>query len=216
VSAGTPMLDLFRRARWIVLILLAVYLASFGAGFAAGRLKLVETGRVRSSAVFDFNRGLDYRVPLLGPILKSYRTGGRQALMRGLSRGRAVSTMFTIFLNNGLVADGIQIVRTILVIPLALYPYGRFVQGLFFAQARSGYQAWMIWLTDFGGFFMTLCGTLALLFWTAFFRRFRFPSRGRAFVSGLKIFGVFFGISAVFFFIGAYLEMMSLLGVTLR
>jgi hypothetical protein len=216
MDPGTPMLDLFRRARWIVLILLVVYLASFGSGFAAGRLRLAEARQVRASAVFEFNRNLDYRVPFLGPILQRYRTGGRQALIRGLSRGRAVSTMFTIFLNNWLVADGTQIVRAAVIIPLILYPYGRFVQGVISSQTRSGYQSRLIWLTEFGGYFMTLCGTLTLLLWTAFFRRFRFPSRGRATVSGLKIFAVFYGISAVFFFIGAYLEMMSLLGLALR
>ena len=78
------MLDLFRRARWIVLILLAVYLASFGAGFAAGRLKIADLGKIRASGIFAFNRDLDFRVPLLGPILQRYRTGGRQALIRSL------------------------------------------------------------------------------------------------------------------------------------
>lgn len=210
------MLELFRRARLIVLILLAVYLASFGAGYIAGKLKIVETGRVRAAAVFEFNRNLDYRVPFLGPLLQRYKTGGRQTLIRNLSRGRAVSTMFIIFLNNWIVADGTQIVRTIFVAPLALYPYGRFVQGIVLAQTRSGYQAWMIWLIEFGGYFITLCGTLTLMLWTVFFRRFRFTSRRWAFVSGLKIFAVFYAISAVFFFIGAYVEMMSLLGLALR
>ena len=211
-----PMLELFRRARWIVLVLLAVYLVSFGAGYAAGKLKIVELGRVRASAVFELNRNLDYRVPLLGPGLHRYKTVGRQTLMRNLSRGRAVSTMFNIFLNNWIFADGTQIVRAIVIAPLVLYPFGRFVQGLLLAQSRSGYQAWMIWLTEFGGFFMTLCGILSLLLWTVFFRRFRFASRGRAFFSGLKIFAVFYAVSAVFFFIAAYIEMMSLLGLALR
>ncbi len=211
-----PMLEIFRRARWIVLILLAVYLISFGLGYAAGKLKIVDLGKVRASFVFDLNRNLDYRIPLLGPSLQRYKTGGRPMLLRSLSRGRAVSTMFNIFLNNWIFADGTQIVRAIFVVPLVFYPFGRFVQGLILAQSRSGDQAWLIWLTEFGGYFMTLCGTLTVLLWTAFFRRFRFASRGQAFISGLKIFAVFYVISAVFFFIGAYIEMMNLLGLTLR
>jgi len=210
------MLELFRRARWIVLVLLAVYLASFGAGYAAGKLKIVELGRIRASAVFDFNGNLEYRVPGCGPFLQRYKTWERQTLMRSLYRGRAVSTMFIIFLNNWIISDGTQILRAALVAPMVLYPFGRFVQGLVFAQTRSRYQAWMIWLTEFGGYFLTLCGTLAVLLWTAFFRRFRFASRGRAFFSGLKVFCVFYAVSAVFFFIGAYIEMMSLLGLALR
>lgn len=211
-----PMLELFRRARWIVLVLLAVYLASFGAGYAAGKLKIVELGRIRASAVFDFNRNLEYRVPGYGPLLLRYKTWERQTLMRRLSHGRAVSTMFLIFLNNWIVADGMQILRAAFVAPLVLYPLGRFFQGLVFAQTRSGYQAWMIWLTEFGGYFMTLCGTLAVLLWTIFYQRFRFDSRKRAFLGGLKVFSVFYAVSAVFFFIGAYIEMMSLLGLTIR
>ncbi|MGD0781990.1 MAG: hypothetical protein ABSA30_03915 [Candidatus Aminicenantales bacterium] len=210
------MLELFRRARWIVLILLAVYLISFGTGYAVGKLKLVELGKIRASAVFGFDRNLDIRVPFIGPHLQRYMTGERQMLMRNLSRRGAVSTMFIIFLNNWIFADGTQIVRAIFVAPLVFYPFERFVQGLVLAHTRSGYQAWMIGLTEFGGYFMTLCGIITLLLWTAFFGRFRFASRGRAFFSGLRVFAVFYSVSAVFFFIGAYIEMMNLLGLTLR
>ena len=210
------MIELFHRARWIVLLLLAVYLASFGAGYAAGKLKIVDVGKIRASAVFEFNRNLEYRVPLYGPLLQRYKTWERQILMRSLSRGRAVSTMFILFLNNWIIADGTQILRAAFVAPLVLYPYGRFVQGLVLARTRSGFQARMIWLTEFGGYFMTLCGTLIILFWTAFFQHFRFSSRGRAFFSGLKIFALFYMVSAVFFLIGAYIEMMNLLGLAWR
>ncbi len=54
------MLDLFRRARWIVLFLLAVYLASFGAGYEAGKLRIVDLGKMRASFVYEINRNLDY------------------------------------------------------------------------------------------------------------------------------------------------------------
>jgi hypothetical protein len=210
------MLDLFRRARWIVLVLLAVYFVSFGAGYAAGKLGIVEMGRLRLTGFFKLNRTLDYSIPVLGPRLERYRTVERPMLARVLSRGRAVSTMLTIFLNNGLLADAVQILKTAAVLPLALYPYGRFVLGLVFGQARSGYRVAMIALSDFGAQFMVVCGTLVLLLWTAFYRRFRFPSRGRGFFSGLKIFGVFFAVSLISGFVGAYMEMMNMLGVTLR
>ena len=196
--------------------MLAVYLVSFGAGYTAGKLKLVELGKIRASALFEFNRSLEYRVPVYGPLLQKYKTWERQKLMKSLSRGRAVSTMVIIFLNNWVAADLTQIIRTVCVAPLALYPYGRFVQGMVFAQTRSGYQAWLVWLTEFGGYFLTICGTLAVLLWTVFFKRFRFNSRTKAFLNGLKIFGIFYAVSGIFFFIGAYIEMMSLLGLSLR
>jgi hypothetical protein len=211
-----PMIELLRRARWIVLIMLAVYLASFGAGYAAGKLKLSDPGRVRGSSLSEFNRNLEYRIPGYGPLLQKYKTWERRKMMDNISRGRAVSTMFIIFLNNWIVSDLTEIVRTAVIAPLALYPYSRFVQGLFFAQTRSGYQAWMIWLTEFGGYFVTICGALAVLLWTLFFRRFRFDSRKKAFFSGLKVFGLFYAVSGVCLFIGAYLEMMNWLGLMIR
>jgi hypothetical protein len=210
------MLDLFRKAKGIILVMLAVYLVSFGAGYAAGKLKLTNINAVRESVLFELNRSLENKVPGYGPLLQKYKDWERRKLMTSIFRGKAVSAMFIIFLNNWIAADLTMVVRAVFLLPMILYPFGRFAQGLSLAQNASGYRVWMVWITEFGGYFLTLCGALAAVLWTFFFRRFHFDSRKAALLGGLKVFGVLYVGSAVFFFIGAYAEMMLILGMSIR
>jgi hypothetical protein len=207
---------LLRKAGPVFGVLLGVYLLSFGAGFLAGKAGWVDLQKARTSRFFDFNRNAELKVPLYGDLLQKYKAWERPKLMESILKGKAVRAMFLIFFNNWVVADLTMIVRAGLLFPMVLYPYGRFMQGLALAGARSGYQVWMVWLTEFGGYFLTMAATLCVVLWTLFFRRFGFSARREALVGGLKIFLLAYAVSGVFFFIGSYVETFQMLDMSLR
>jgi len=134
--------------------------------------------------------------------------------MSAVFQGRATRATFLILFNNWVVADFTMVVRTVTLLPLLLYPYGRFAQGVFLARAPSSFRVWSIWLTEFGGYFVTICAALCLVLWVLAFRRFGFPSRRQALAGGLKVFAAAYLLSGVFFLVGAWLETMLLLGRT--
>ena len=109
-----------------------------------------------------------------------------------------------------------MVIRAGTLVPMLLYPYARFVQGLTFSQMPATFQIWGTLLSEFGGYLLTICGTLCALFWTLFYRRFGFGSRKAAFRSGLLAFGLFYGLSGFFLLLGSYLETMSVIGMSLR
>jgi hypothetical protein len=205
---------LLKKTRWIVLALLIVYLGGTMAGYAAGRLRWVDAAKQRTTKIAQLNRNLEYKIPVYGPLLQKYKNWERPRLMSAVFQGKASRAMFLILFNNWVVADFTMVLRTVTLLPLLLYPYGRFVQGLTLAQTASGFRVWMIWLTEFGGYFVSICATLCVVLWILAFRRFGFSSRRQALVGGLKIFAAAYLISGVFFFIGAYVEMITLLGTT--
>jgi hypothetical protein len=207
---------LLKKACWVYLIMLVVYLVGIGSGFAAGKLKWTDTGKLRTSPVFQLNRNLELRVPVYGPLLQKYKDWERAKLMGHIFKGRVVKAMVLIFFNNWVAADFTMVVRTVTLLPLVLYPYGRFVQGVTLAQAPGSFQVWMVWLTEFGGYFLTICAALSAVLWALAWRRFGFASRGKALVGGLKLFLAAFTVSGVFFFVGAYVETMFLLGASFR
>lgn len=208
---------LLKKARWVFLVMLVVYLGGVGAGYVVGKLKWTDAAELRATPFAQLNRNLELKVPVYGPLLQNYKTWERGVLIRSIFQGRAVKAMFLILFNNWVVADFTMIIRTVTVVPLLLfYPYGRFVQGLTLAQSPASFQVWMIWLTEFGGYFMTICAVLAAVLWTLAWRRFGFVSRGQALAGGLKLFLAAYLVSGVFFFLGAYIEMMALLGTSFR
>jgi hypothetical protein len=207
---------LFKKARGILLVMLAVYLLSFGAGYLAGKRGWTDGAALRTTKIFELNRNLEFRVPGYGALLQKYKDWERPKLMTLLFKGQAVPAMFLIYFNNWIVADLTMMIRTVFLVPLALYPYGRFVQGVTLAQSASGYQVWMIWLTEFGGYFLVICGTLIVVLWTLFAKRWGFSSRRKAFLGGLKLWAVLFGAAGVFFLVGSYVEMIFILGMSLR
>jgi len=208
-------LSLFRKAKWIFLSMLVVYILGFGAGFAAGKLKLVDANGLRRSKISQLNRNLEYKVPGYGPLLQKYKNWERQKLFGHLLKGRIVKAMFTIFFNNWVVANLTINVRALFLVPMLLYPFGRFSQGLIFAQSAVSYQVLATFICEFGGYFLTICGTLAAIFWTLFFKDFGFATRKQAFRNGLKFLGLMYFISAFFILIGSYIETMFLLSMTL-
>jgi len=210
------LLEILRRAKGIVGIMLAVFILGFASGFAAGKWHLADAQKVRASKLVAFSRNLEYQVPVYGPLLRKYADWERPKLMGHIFGGKAVKAMFLIFFNNFVVANATMAVRAAFLAPMLLYPVGRFVQGLTLAQTPGSYRMLGVPIAEFGGYFLTICGTLCLVLWTLLFRRFRFASRREAFRSGLKLFGLMYLGSAVFLLFGSYIEMMSLLAMSIR
>ena len=209
-------LDIFRRAKWVVGIMLLVFLLGFGSGFAAGRLKWADAAKVRSSKLLTLNRNLEYKVPGYGALLRKYTDWERPKLMKYIFGGEEVEAMFLIFFNNFVMANLTMTVRAATLVPMLLYPVGRFTQGLTMAQTPANVRLWGTLVAEFGGYLLTICGALCLSLWTIFFRGFKFASRREAFGSGLKFFGLMYAGSAFFLLFGAYVEMMSILAMSIR
>jgi hypothetical protein len=111
-----------------------------------------------------------------------------------------------IFINNFFVANLTMIIRALFVLPLILTVFGKFFQRLVFAQAPMAGRFLPVFIMEFGGYFLTVCGTLTAVFWTTFPRRFRFESRREAFRGGLKILGLAVLLSALGMLVGSILE----------
>ncbi len=59
---------------------------------------------------------------------------------------------------------------------------------------------------EFGGYFLTKCAMLNLVFWTALYRSFEFTDRGAAFVGGIKLVGLACVVSAFAIAAGSWIE----------
>lgn len=205
---------LLKKTRWIVLAMLFVYLGGTAAGYLAGKRGGVDAVRLRATRIGEISRNLEYKIPVYGALLRKYKEWERPRLMSAIFKGQATRATFLILFNNWVVADFTMVVRTVTLLPLALYPYGRFAQGVALARAPAGFQIGSVWLTEFGGYFVTICAALCLVLWVLAFRRFGFPSRRRALAGGMKVFAAAYLLSGVFFLVGAWLETMLLLGRT--
>jgi len=208
--------NLLGKAKGIILIMLAVFALSFGAGYAAGKLKIADIAKIRASKLADLSRNLETKVPVYGPLLQKYKTWERERLFGALAKTKIVKTMFTIFFNNWIMGNLTMSVRSAFLAPMLLYPVGKFIQGLTFAQTRVTYQTWGMFLGEFGGYFLVICGTLCVVLWTLFYRKFRFSSRGAAFFDGLKVFFVLYLASGFILLFSSYVETMSLVEMTIR
>lgn len=208
--------QLFKKSKPVFLIMLAVYVLGFGAGFAAGRFKLADLNKIRASKFSELNRNLEYKVPGYGALLQKYKNWERQKLFGHLFKSRVVKSMFTIFFNNWIVGSLTMMVRAVFLAPMILYPFGRFMQGLTVAQYSVSYQMWGTLICEFGGYFLTICGTLTALFWTVLYKKFGFEARKQAFRNGLKFLGFMYLASGFFILFGSYIETMFILGMSLR
>ena len=81
-------LDIVRRAKKIVGIMLLVFVLGFGSGYAAGKLKWADASKVRSSKLLVFNRNLEYKVPGYGALLRKYTEGARLVRMKHIYGGK--------------------------------------------------------------------------------------------------------------------------------
>jgi hypothetical protein len=214
--APPPAPSLFRRIAPVGLTLIAVWLLAFGGGFLAGKRKWVDPARLRTLPVTELSRGLEYRVPGYGELLQRYRSWERAKLYGYIFTGKGGKALILVFFNNWVVANLTMIVRTATVAPLLLYPYGRFLQGLTLASSPATFQVWATLVCEFGGYLLTIWGTLNVLVWLLAFRRFGFASRRAAAASGLKAFAGFYAVSGFFLLIGSYIETMSVIGLSIR
>ena len=208
----TGLLGLLKKAKVVVLVMLAVYVVSFGAGFAAGKLKLANAVALRNSSFFQFNRNLEYKVPGYGDLLRRYKERHNVALMQALNRKDRAALARIFFVNNFYVANLTMAVRAVLIVPLVFYPGGRFLQGATMAQTPGSSRTLYLLLMEFGGYFLVICGALCLSLWTIFPRRFAFTSRGAAFLGGLKILVLAWLVSGIFIAWASVIEVRLLLG----
>jgi len=209
-------MKLLRKAKGVFLVMLAVYVLSFGGGFLAGKLKVVDLKALQKSKIVELNRTLEYRVPGYGDMLKSYKAWHQPKMMGLMTKKDSLGLGLLIFFNNFVMANLTMTVRAATLVPMLLYPVGRFTQGLTMAQTPANVRLWGTLVAEFGGYLLTICGALCLSLWTIFFRGFKFASRREAFGSGLKFFGLMYAGSAFFLLFGAYVEMMSILAMSIR
>ena len=200
------MLVLIKKARWVFLLVFAIYALSFVVGFSAGALKIVDHQKIKNTSLFKASSSLEKYVPGYGHLIKIYKNWHDKVRDKCLANKDHWGMRALIFLNNWVVANVTMIIRSIFVLPIALSVFGKFFQGVVFAQVSSDSMMWLVFLNEFGGYFLTIAGTLTVVFWTLFYRVFQFDNRRRAFVSGLKILGLAYAVSAVGMLIGSILE----------
>lgn len=191
------MIELLKKARYIYLSVFVIFALSYGAGYVAGSLKWVSYARLLDSRVIVLSRTLEYRVPGYGTLLRSYKTRHDQAMRTHLVNRDAWAMGKLIFLNNWIVTNLTMTIRAIFVLPVCLLVPGKFFQGTVFSQTPGAGRIIAAFVMEFGGYFLTICATLCLVFWTAFHRRFEFASRGAALLGGLKLIGLAYLVSAV-------------------
>jgi hypothetical protein len=206
----------FRRIAPVGLALLAVWIFGFGGGYLAGRKKWIDPAALRALPIAELNRNLELRAPGYGDILQGYRRWERRKLYGYIFAGEGGKALLLVFFNNWVAANLTMVVRAATIVPMLLYPFGRFLQGLTIAQGPATFQVWATLICEFGGYLLTIWGTLCALAWLIFFRRFGFVSRRAALRYGLKTFAGFYALSGFFLLIGSYVETMYVIGMSIR
>lgn len=204
---------LLKKAKGVFLVMLAVTILSFGGGLLAGKLGVVKSAALQKSKLVEFNRTLEYRVPGYGDMLKSYKAW-HQAKMRGyMTKKDSVGLGLLIFFNNFVMANLTMFVRALVLVPLLLYPYGRFLQGVALAQTAAATRTLPVLLAEFGGYFLVITATLCLWAWAVRPNAYGFRSRKEAIGGGFKFVGALWAVSALFIALGAFFEVRLLLGL---
>jgi len=200
------MKELVRKSRPVFAILLAVYVLGYSAGYLAGRLNWTDTKSLQESRVFEFSRNLEYKVPGYSHLLKGYKKWHDNCRLGYLFQKNAWGLGTLFFINNFFVANLTMIVRVLFVLPVVLTFFGKFFQGVVFAQAPASGRMFSIFLLEFGGYFLTIGATLNLVFWTLLRRTFRFGTRKEGFLAGLKLLGFAYLLSGLSILLGSVLE----------
>jgi hypothetical protein len=200
------MLSLIRKAAPIFLIVFIIYVLCYAAGYVAGKHGWADYKTLQNSSVFKLSRNLEYRVPGYSFLLKQYKTWHDNCRTAYLFQKNVWGMGTLIFINNFFVANLTMIIRALFVLPIMLTVFGKFFQGVLFAQTPVAGRLLSVFIMEFGGYFLTVCGTLTAVLWTAFPRLFNFPRRREAFRGGLKIFGLAVLLSALGMLIGSILE----------
>ncbi|MFZ2052843.1 MAG: hypothetical protein WAU81_01480 [Candidatus Aminicenantales bacterium] len=200
------MRELIHKAKLIFIILLLVYVLSYAAGFLAGKLNWTDVKSLQQTRLFQFSSKIEYEVPGYSQLLKAYKTWHDKCRLGYLFKKNAWGLGTLFFINNFFVANLTMFIRALFVVPITLTVFGRFFQGVVFAQAAPGGRMLSIFLLEFGGYFLTIVATLNLVFWTLLPRAFRFESRKKALVSGLKLLGLAYLLSGAAILLGSILE----------
>jgi len=204
------MFQLIKKSKLIFFTLLAIYLASFFAGYTAGKLDYVKYEELSTKGVFGLSRNLEYKIPVYGSILRSYKAYHDKLKRSYISQKNFFAMGVLIFLNNFIVANVAMIIRALLVVPILLNICGKFLQGVIVAQNPVPSVMYIIFTTEFGGYFLTTCATLTGVMWTLFNKRFGFSTRGDALVSGLRLLGYAYLISGIGILVGSVCETLFL------
>ncbi len=200
------MRELIRRAKLVFIILFAAYVLSFAAGYLAGKLDWTDVQSLQQNQVLKLSSSIEYKVPGYSQLLKAYKGWHDKVRLGYLFQKNAWGLGTLFFINNFFVASFTIFIRALFVLPIILTVFGRFFQGVVFAQAAGDGRMLSIFLLEFGGYFLTIGATLNLVFWTLLPRAFRFESRKRALISGLKLLGLAYLLSGTAILLGSILE----------
>ncbi|HEQ98000.1 MAG TPA: hypothetical protein ENO22_01515 [candidate division Zixibacteria bacterium] len=200
------MLFLIKKAKWIYTTVFVLYVLSYGAGYLAGKQHWVEYRELLNSDVGTLSRSLETYVPGYGDLIEEYRSWHDELRNKFLFSRNHWGMRGLIFLNNWIAANITMIIRAVFVLPISLSVFGKFAQGVVFAQTPASTHIWITFLMEFGGYFLVICATLSMVFWTIFYRGFGFVTRWAAFRGGLKLLGVAYLVSAAAMIIGSIVE----------
>jgi hypothetical protein len=200
------MKELIRRSIPVFAVLLTLYILGYSAGYLAGKLNWTNTKSLRESQVLKLSSSLEYKVPGYSQVLKGYKNWHDNCRLGYLLQKNAWGLGTLFFINNFFVANLTMAVRAVFVLPVALTVFGRFFQGMVFAQTPGAGRMASVFLLEFGGYFLTIGATLNLVFWTLLPGAFRFASRKEGFLSGLKLLGVAYLLSGLSILLGSILE----------
>ncbi len=151
---------LIKKAAIIFLVVFIIYALSYASGFIAGKAKWVDTNDLMKSPVLQLSRGLEYKVPGYGDLLRTYRNWHNKCRNAYLMTRNTWGLGTLIYINNVFAANLTMIIRALFIFPLALTIFSKFFQGVMFAQMPGSGRMLTIFIMEFGGYFLTICGTL--------------------------------------------------------
>jgi hypothetical protein len=204
------MFRLLKKSKFVFISLFIIYIIGWAIGYASGKLHYVEYNELLNKGIFKFSRTLEYKIPGYNNVLNSYKAYHNELRVTLISKKNFWGMGLLIFFNNFIVANITMIIRAIFVVPIILSIFGKFLQGVVFAQTPATTLLYCAFIMEFGGYFLTICATLSGVFWTIFNRRFGFSSRKEAIVNGLKLLGYMYLISGIGMFFGSLLETLFL------
>lgn len=200
------MVKLLKKAKIIFLVMFFILILSYGTGYLSGKLGWGDYRTFTKTNFFQFNRNLEYKVPLLGKLLRTYKNWHNPKLFKFLSTKNRKGLVLLIFFNNFFVSNFTMALRALLLLPLLFYPFSKFFQGMVFAQTPFTPHMTAVFIGEFGGYFLVMCAALSCTLWTLFYKRFAFSSRKEALGSGLKLLGLLYLISGLFILLASFIE----------
>lgn len=198
--------ELIRRSAPVFAVLLAGYALALSSGYLAGELNWTNLKSLQESRVFQLSRNLEYKVPGYSHLLRGYKKWHDNCRLAYLFQKNAWGLGTLFFINNFFVANLTMAVRALFVFPVVLTLFGKFTQGVVFAQTAGAGRMASLFLLEFGGYFLTIGAALNLVFWTLLPPAFRFESRKQGFRSGLRLFGFAYLLSGLAILVGSILE----------